>query len=587
MTATADRSRKVLLLGGVGLLLTLTALGTAAWALVRAESERGRRRAADVARAYARDLLSGLARQEGALHDGPWVVLDASQRLLQPTPPRPFAPPPPVSDRAASWVLDRVGEGDDLDREAALDLAMSSSDPVVRLRAAAMAVRSGGDAAEWFERAALSDALLATREGTWLALAAGASGAPDRALVRIGGPDEDAAAALLLGTAGEAWDPVGAIHDRRGDLARADSMRMVFASAPAVDADLADRVVVESRGAAFVALTARPASAPEVPGAAWWLGRLPEGSVENVATRQKRPHVEVAGPRAVADGETIALPGPGGFRVVATEPPEAASGLIVAGFGVASAAALLAFAAFARAVLRESRVARLRSEFVATVGHELRTPVAVIRSAAEALALGRARTEDDRARLVAGIVRESERLSGLLGNVLDFARMEAGRRRFAFAPHDVPEIVRQAVAAHAGAPERAGVEVLVDVPPDLPPLRADRDALTAALVNLLDNAVKFGQGAPVEVTTSREGDVVAISVRDHGPGVPDAEKPRVFERFFRGAGDAVRETRGTGIGLALVRHAAEAHGGSVAVEDTPGGGATFRILVPLREVEEG
>jgi signal transduction histidine kinase len=150
----------------------------------------------------------------------------------------------------------------------------------------------------------------------------------------------------------------------------------------------------------------------------------------------------------------------------------------------------------------------------------------------------------------------------------------------------VSDLVRDAVSAHAAAMERAGVTVELELDPDTPPLPLDRDAISAAVVNLLDNAAKFGAGAPVVVRTDNVAGEAVIEVADRGPGVPDAEKERVFERFFRGAADAVQETRGTGIGLALVRHAAEAHGGHAEVVETPGGGATFRIVLPVRSADE-
>ena len=259
------------------------------------------------------------------------------------------------------------------------------------------------------------------------------------------------------------------------------------------------------------------------------------------------------------------------------------TGALLAGIAVAALAVVAAYAAFVRAVRREARAAAARADFVATVSHELRTPVAVVRTSAETLLADRAPRDEDRRTLLGAILRESERLSGLLGNVLDFARIDAGTRRYAFRDVPVRDLVEETVRRTAPVLAAGGFRVDVDVRGDPGTLHADADALGAALANLLDNAAKF-RGTGDHATVRVEGDAasVTIDVEDHGVGVPNAEKPHVFERFFRGSDPRVRETRGSGIGLALVRHAVEAHGGRVTVRDTPGGGATFRIALPRR-----
>jgi len=583
-----DRSRRVLQLGGLGLALTLFALATAVWALVEAEGDRVRRRTEDRAARHASELLTSVARDVADEIDASWVVLDAAFRPLLPEPPRSFNASPPIVDEEAAFYLGVAEESSGPEAVAALELALASEDSAVRLRAALAAARQSGDAAQNLVAARLPAALRRTRDGVHLGLLAGSAEAFGDARVALGGPDEDVARALLLGAVGMSREELdSAVLGRRRALADARELAALIRVAPPVSGDDSPRVLIMSGGKVVVAVAEAPSSAagPTPVGARWWVRRAVEpaalrwgGGVPWDGFRLVPP-----GARIQADEGAVRLPGSGGYRVASPPDSRGAAGvLLIAGFSVASLVAIAAFAAFARSVRREARLTRLRGEFVATVGHELRTPVAVIRSAAEALALGRATRDEDRERLIQGIVRESERLSGLLGNVLDFARMEAGRRDLARTDCDVGQVVRETVDAHRAALDRVDVEVEVHVETGLPSLQCDRDALGAALANLLDNAAKFGRDRhDIAVRVRRDGVHVVLEVVDHGPGVPDAEKRRVFERFFRGAAPDVQETRGTGIGLALVRHAAEAHDGRVEVVDTEGGGATFRLLLPI------
>ena len=381
------------------------------------------------------------------------------------------------------------------------------------------------------------------------------------------GSDDDALAASMLVT----LCPGGrdAVRVRRAELAEAAALLPVYLQSSEVDGSR--RAAMLGDGGAVVAVRTEDR---------WFVHRVAASEVAQISS-------SVLAPRAMrlvrADASTLPVavdaPGGRGWSVVASFPADEArsrSTLLLAGLGTAAASAALAFAAFARSVRREARMATLRTEFVATVSHELRTPVAVVRTSAETLAAGRAMTDADKQTLTTSIVRESERLSDLVGNVLDFARMEAGRRTYAFRETDVGALVQDVASRHAG--------VDVEVAEDLPRLRCDADAIGGAIGNLLDNARKFSEPEArcALLAYPRSGEV-CVEVIDHGIGVPDGEKSHVFERFFRGADPRVRETRGAGIGLALVQHAAQAHGGRVEVADTPGGGATLRIVLPVAQ----
>ena len=246
-----------------------------------------------------------------------------------------------------------------------------------------------------------------------------------------------------------------------------------------------------------------------------------------------------------------------------------------------------AYAAW-RGVRREVEVARLREGFVSNVSHELRTPLALIRMYAEALALGRV-PEPKRQRYYNTLVAETERLSRLVGNVLAFSRSERGEARLDLRRQALGPVVREVAERYGAVVERAGGTLCAEVAPDLPAVAADRDAVAEALVNLVDNAVKYGGPGPVELAAAPHGGGplgpgVALSVSDRGPGLAAADRERVFEPFVRvqaeSADGLAHTAKGTGLGLALVRRIADAHGGAVEALPRDGGGLTVRLTLP-------
>ncbi len=242
-------------------------------------------------------------------------------------------------------------------------------------------------------------------------------------------------------------------------------------------------------------------------------------------------------------------------------------------------------------VRREAHLSRLKSDFVANVSHELKTPLALIRLFAETLELGRVPTEDKARQYYRVINKESQRLTQLINNILDFSRIEAGRKEYRFAPTHVGRIVGDVLEAYKFQIEQQGFELSVDVEPDLPEVEADSEALGQALLNLVNNAIKYSRetrsitlSVRLSPATPRAGDGagdrVVISVADRGIGVPKAEQRKIFEKFYRGEASLVHETKGSGLGLSLVEHIMEAHGGSVEIESTPGKGSTFTLVLP-------
>ena len=236
----------------------------------------------------------------------------------------------------------------------------------------------------------------------------------------------------------------------------------------------------------------------------------------------------------------------------------------------------------------EQRLSALKSEFISNVSHELKTPLSLIRMFAELLMLGKVKTPE-KGREYAGIItRESERLSRLIDNVLDFSRMERGKAAYEMKPGDLGEVVERALDFFRYRLEREGRQLEVDIAAPIPRTLLDENAMTLLLLNLVDNAVKYGGTGPISVKlrVSPTGKDILLSVTDQGLGIAPDEQRKVFERFYRTR--AVRNTniRGSGIGLALVKHIAEAHGGYLTVDSVSGKGSTFTLTLPVCAIKE-
>ncbi|HJQ41087.1 MAG TPA: HAMP domain-containing sensor histidine kinase [Thermoanaerobaculia bacterium] len=232
-------------------------------------------------------------------------------------------------------------------------------------------------------------------------------------------------------------------------------------------------------------------------------------------------------------------------------------------------------------VLRRAReLDRLRADFVAGVSHELRTPLTQIRMFAETLLLSRVRSEADRQRSLQNIARETTRLSHLVDNLLSFSRGERGTLQVVRTRHDVSAIVCDAVAAFASIATPSRARFHVDVA-EYCVASVDEDALKQVVINLLDNALRYGPpGQTIDVSVAPHDDFVRISVEDEGRGIPAAERERIWMKFYRLERDRETNHTGSGIGLAVVREIVERHDGRCAVEDGSRGGARFVIDIP-------
>ncbi len=235
-------------------------------------------------------------------------------------------------------------------------------------------------------------------------------------------------------------------------------------------------------------------------------------------------------------------------------------------------------------VRREANLSELQADFVSKVSHELRTPLTAIRLFAETLE----RSKDDpetQAECIRMLSTETEKLSERIERLLDWGRMEAGRKLYDVGPVPVQEVVDSAVAHFTPTRTDESLELVTEVAPGLPQVLADRGALVDALVNLLSNAHKYG-GSPAKVALRANRDAkgrIVFTVSDNGEGVPAAERRRIFEKFYRIDDRLSRTREGSGLGLAIVKHFARAHGGEVSVENStePGAtkGSTFRLVL--------
>ena len=235
-----------------------------------------------------------------------------------------------------------------------------------------------------------------------------------------------------------------------------------------------------------------------------------------------------------------------------------------------------------RDVNRDMKMAEERSHFIAGVSHELRTPLTAIRMYAETLAMGRAASPEISKQYIDTILTEGERLSRLVENVLDFAKIEQGKRLYRFRRCSLQEVVRTAVQTLERPLAEQGFTVKIEIDDAVPDLQADSDAMIRAVLNLLSNAMKYsGKSREIEIRLGVRRNQAVIRVRDHGFGLPVTEQEQIFEKFYRAPQPDGQSVPGTGLGLTLVKHVAEEHGGGVEVKSKPGEGSTFSIVLPL------
>jgi len=235
-----------------------------------------------------------------------------------------------------------------------------------------------------------------------------------------------------------------------------------------------------------------------------------------------------------------------------------------------------------RNVTKEMALARLKSDFVSNVSHELRTPLSLIRLYAETLEMGRLTSPEKYQEYYRIIRKESERLTALINNILDFSRIEAGRKEYDFRETDMSELVHNTLDSYRYQLEQSGFQFQEKID-EVPSMRVDREAMARSLLNLVNNALKYSQDRKyIGVNLYRDNGSVKLEVVDQGIGIPHQEQQKIFEKFYRVGDPLVHNTKGSGLGLSLVRHIVQAHGGEVSVDSAPGQGSKFTIVLPVK-----
>ncbi|MFO0569922.1 MAG: ATP-binding protein [Polyangiaceae bacterium] len=258
-------------------------------------------------------------------------------------------------------------------------------------------------------------------------------------------------------------------------------------------------------------------------------------------------------------------------------------GILILSFSGASVTGVILVWVFVR---REANLTLLQSDFVSKVSHELRTPLTSIRLFSETLALRRGDVEAED-KCIEGLARESMRLQDLIDRLLDWGRMESGRKEYTLRRIGIKDVIRRSTLAFSPTLERGRTELSVHVPEDEAYIDADRAALTDAVLNLLSNAAKYGGDPPsIDLSALVAPKEVRIVVKDNGPGIPKSEHKRIFQKFYRVDDRLSREREGSGLGLAIVKHVVKAHAGRIELESEPGRGSQFTMVLSRKEPPE-
>lgn len=245
---------------------------------------------------------------------------------------------------------------------------------------------------------------------------------------------------------------------------------------------------------------------------------------------------------------------------------------------------IIAAAAFLYYSLRrQMEITRMKADFVSNVSHELRTPLALITMFAETLEMDRVKTEEKKKEYYNIISKEAGRLSRIVNKILNFSRMEAGKQKFSFSTANLNNIIDDILYTYSYHLENKGFTVEFVKENSLPDFSADQEAIAEAVINIIDNAVKYsGDRKEIEIVTKSTAGFVVLAISDRGIGIPDKDKKKIFDKFFRASGGLIQETRGTGLGLSLVKQIVDVHNGTITVGDTPDGGTTFVIKIPVK-----
>ncbi|MCJ7716190.1 MAG: HAMP domain-containing histidine kinase, partial [Anaerolineales bacterium] len=238
-------------------------------------------------------------------------------------------------------------------------------------------------------------------------------------------------------------------------------------------------------------------------------------------------------------------------------------------------------------VNNELNLSRMKSYFMSTVSHEFKSPLTSIRQMAEMLVRERVPTKERKVKYYTTILQQSERLSHLIDNILDFTKMEEGHKVFHFEKADIAPVVKNMVELFRELTAKSGFQINLTIYDHLPDIIFDREAIEQVVYNLLDNAFKYSRGSKVvDVQLFSEDNNVNFSVTDYGIGIRKEDIGKIFSRFYRAGEELSQNVKGSGIGLAIVKQIVEAHHGEITVESSPGKGSKFSVKLPVRKKHE-
>ena len=246
---------------------------------------------------------------------------------------------------------------------------------------------------------------------------------------------------------------------------------------------------------------------------------------------------------------------------------------------------VLTFGAFliVRTIAHEMEILKIKSDFVSSVSHEFKTPLTSIKTLTERLKEGKVKDPSKAEHYFSVISQDTEKLTRLVKNILDFSKIEEGKKEYEFEETDVAQLAVQQIEAFKKDEIQKGVKIHTKIPKDIPHLSIDRDALSQTLINLLDNASKFSPDKKeIYVNVKKDAENVVIEVKDKGIGIPQDDLNKIFDKFYQGKNALRQSVKGTGLGLTLVKHTVEAHGGRISVESKVGQGSTLSLIFPIK-----
>jgi len=236
-------------------------------------------------------------------------------------------------------------------------------------------------------------------------------------------------------------------------------------------------------------------------------------------------------------------------------------------------------------IKREIELAQIKSDFVSNVSHELRTPLALINMFAETLSMGRVKTEEKRNEYYGIIQQETERLSKIVNKILSFSKLEADKWKFNFAKTDLNSLAEKVYKSYKFHLQQNGFELSFEPFIGTLEVNIDSEAVSESVINLIDNAIKYSDNVKrVVIRTGRIDEKVFIEIEDSGAGISSEDQTKIFDKFYRASNGNVHNTKGTGLGLTLVKHIVDAHKGEIKLNSKLDEGSVFRLIFPVDQI---